>query len=504
MSSSGAATPVVSYARISADTRRDEHGVQDQHALNHATAERYGWTVVHEFTDNDKSAAKAGVIRDEFEDMLRVLRAGKLADGTPVRGALVVADDRLARRPGDYERFVEAITYQDGRVYADARGPKDLYSEDVESMGLFGAVISKMEVRKMQRRMRTSHRARADQGKPPGGTRPFGWKEDRLTLDHAEAHLLRRAAEDFIAGRSLNSIVNEWRRLEVVTTLGNPWTATSLKVTLRNPRLCGWRSINKELVRDDYGRPVVGRWEPILTPEQWLAINAVLDARKGRMFYPDGTIGEALTAEHHQPHHLLTGILRCGRPAADGSLCNAPLRVTGHRQVKSFLYCCPAKSAGGCGGVARRGDLIDQYISEAVLAKLDERVLVGPDVSPWPGEQDLIRQREKLARLQAQWEADQISDDLFFRAAPALENRIKQLRNEQAKHALTAQRVTQASATDIRALRERWYKPEEEGGLPVSQKRAYVREALHAVILHPAGRGRKPFNPDLLEPIWRE
>lgn len=504
MSPASTTLPVVSYARISADTRRDEHGVQDQHALNRATAERCGWTVVHEFTDNDKSAAKADVIRDEFEDMLRVLRSGKLADGTPVRGALVVADDRLARRPGDYERFVEAITFQDGRVYADARGPKDLYSEDVESMGLFGAVISKMEVRKMQRRMRTSHRARAVQGKPPGGTRPFGWRGDRLTLDPEEAPLLGRAAEDVIAGRSLNSIVNEWRRLGVVTTLGNAWTATSLKVTLANPRLCGWRAINKELVRDTDGNPVVGQWEPILTPGQWLAVKAIFDARKGRMFYPDGTIGEVLAAEHHQPHHLLTGILRCGRPGPDGSLCNAPLRVTGHRQVKSFLYCCPAKAAGGCGGVARRGDLIDQYVSEAVLAKLEERVLIGPEVDPWPGEEDLARQRQKLAKLRARWEDDQVSDDLFFSSARRLEERIKQLRNGQAKHALAAQRVTQASATDISALRERWYKPEEDGGLPISQKRAYVREALHAVILHPAGRGKKPFNPDLLELIWRE
>src|SRR5438046_7679521 len=103
-------TPVVSYARISADTRRDEHGVRDQHKLNRRTADRYGWTVVHEFTDNDKSAAKASVTRDEFEDMLRALRAGKLREGTPVRGVVVTADDRLARRPGDYERFVEAIT----------------------------------------------------------------------------------------------------------------------------------------------------------------------------------------------------------------------------------------------------------------------------------------------------------------------------------------------------------------------------------------------------------
>lgn len=82
MSSSSVALPVVSYARISADTRRDEHGVQDQHKLNRAAAERYGWTVVHEFTDNDKSAAEADVVRDEFEDILRALRAGKLADGT--------------------------------------------------------------------------------------------------------------------------------------------------------------------------------------------------------------------------------------------------------------------------------------------------------------------------------------------------------------------------------------------------------------------------------------
>jgi DNA invertase Pin-like site-specific DNA recombinase len=498
------ATPVVSYARISADTRRDEHGVQDQHKLNKRNADRHGWTVVHEFTDNDKSAAKADVVRDEFEDMLRAIRSGKLSDGTPVRGVVVTADDRLARRPGDYERFAEAITYQDGRVYADARGPKDLYSEDVESMGLFGAVISKMEVRKMQRRMRNSHRARASQGTPPGGTRPFGWLPDRLGLDPDEAPLLRRAAEEFIAGRSLNSIVNEWLRIGAVTTLGNQWTATSLKATLSNPRLCGWRAINGELVRDTAGHPVSGQWEPIITPEQWLAIKAIFDARKGRQFYPDGSVGGILSPEHHVPHHLLTGILRCGRTTPDGSLCNTPLRITSHRHVKSHLYCCPAKSAGGCGGVARRGDLVDQYVSEAVLAKLEERSMTGRDTEPWPGEADLTRQREKLASLRSRWEADEISDELFFGAVKPLEDRIRQLRADQAKHALATERVSRASATDISELRARWYKDEAAGGLPVSQKRAYLREALHAVILHPAGRGRKPFNPDLLELIWRE
>jgi DNA invertase Pin-like site-specific DNA recombinase len=164
LSSSSSLIPVVSYARISADLKRDAHGVQDQHKVNRETAARYGWVVVHEFTDNDRSAAKVGVVRDDFEAMLSALRAGRLPDGTHIEGVVILAEDRLARRPGDYERFVEAFTYQDNRVFADHRGTKDLYSEDVESMGLFGAVISKMEVRKMQRRMRRSHRARAEQG----------------------------------------------------------------------------------------------------------------------------------------------------------------------------------------------------------------------------------------------------------------------------------------------------------------------------------------------------
>jgi DNA invertase Pin-like site-specific DNA recombinase len=241
---------VVSYARISADQERDEHGIQHRHKVNRQTSERLGWIVVEEFTDNDKSAAKSSVVRDDSEAMLGALRAGKLSDGRAIRGIVVMAEDRLVRRPGDDERFVEAITYRDGRVYADQRGPKDLYSEDVESMGLISAVISKMEIRKMQRRMRQDHHRRALAGEPPaGGKRPFGWKEGRRTIDQEEARHVRQAAEQFVTGRGLNSIVAGWQREGLKTTTSKEWTATSLKVMLQNPRLCGWRMLNSELVR---------------------------------------------------------------------------------------------------------------------------------------------------------------------------------------------------------------------------------------------------------------
>ena len=497
--------PVVSYARISADIERDEHGVQAQHSTNRATAERYGWTVVHEFTDNDKSAAKSNVVRDDFEAMVRALRSGKLLNGTPVRGVVVVADDRLARRPGDYERFVEAITYRDGRVFADQRGSKDLYSEDVESIGLIGAVISKAEVRKMQRRMRNDHRRRALAGEPPaGGNRPFGWNEDRRTLHPVEAPLVRKAAQEFAAGRGLNSIVHQWIREGRKTTTGRSWTTTSLKVMLKNPRLCGWRMINDELVRDAAGEPVVGKWEAIIEPDQWMAVNAIFTARKGRTVRQDGSLGPVLRHDFHEHKYLLTGFLRCGKILADGSMCNAKLRINWQKHCVQHLYTCPAKTEGGCGGLARRGDKVDEFISEAVLAKLEERsARAAEDAGPWPDEQELSAVEQQIRELGAYWRQRKISSSVYFEQLPLLEGERDRLRGERERHALTIERA----AADMTDIRRRWYSETDEDRLDLSQKRAYVREALHTVIIHPAGRGngsRNRFNPDLLEPIWRE
>ena len=69
--------------------------------------------------------------------------------------------------------------------------PQDLYSEDVEGMGLIGVAFAKTETRKIKRRMRRPLDAR-----------------DRARL----------------------------QRLGVKTVLGNQWTMRSLRITLANPQ----------------------------------------------------------------------------------------------------------------------------------------------------------------------------------------------------------------------------------------------------------------------------
>ncbi|WP_396794389.1 recombinase family protein [Microbispora sp. H13382] len=63
---------------------------------------------------------------------------------------------------------------------------------------------------------------------------------------------------------------------------GNLWITKTIKAMLGHARNCGWRELHGGLARDESGNPVVGTWQPIITPEQWMTIRALLDARKGK------------------------------------------------------------------------------------------------------------------------------------------------------------------------------------------------------------------------------
>ncbi|WP_433470104.1 recombinase family protein [Spirillospora sp. CA-128828] len=492
--------PVVDYARASADKKKDEHTVRAQQKTNEQTAKRLGCKIVARFADNDKSAMKEGVVRDDFESMLRVIRNGRLSDGTPVMGCIVTADDRLVRKTGDYERFVDALTYEEGRVYADKRGFKDLYSEDVESMGLMGAVVSRMEIKKIRRRVREWHRIRASEGALTPGGRPFGWQDDRKTLDPVEAPMLRQAVERVLAGGSTSGICTEWNHKGIKTPRGNKWVYRTLSRALVNPRLCGFRMIRGELIVDDRGEPVIGQWEPIITPEQWRAIHALFTARQGMFVRHDGSIAGPHPQDYRQHSYLLSGILRCGVILADGTMCGKGLRAGFVKSAGWHRYACVAPVLGGCGRLTRRGDLVDEFVSEAVLAKLEERNASSADIGPWPGQRELDQKLEQMRELRQRFAAHKISNSLFFGEVERLEPEIHRLRTEREQHSLAAQRA----AKDVTDIRRRWYSETDDDRLDISQKRTYVREALHAIIVHPAGKGRRPFNPDLLDPIWRE
>jgi DNA invertase Pin-like site-specific DNA recombinase len=491
--------PVISYARISSDTKRDGHGVDDQHKHNRETAARLGLVVVLELTDNDKSISKADVYREDFETLIKCLATGRTPDGRKARGVIVAEQERLARRFSDWERFTDALTCEPGRVYAQKGSLRDPYSEGFAWEGAAGMVGAKSEPRKISDRTKRSHRSRAQRGKVVGGTRPFGWKADKIELDPVESAIGAKIFRDFIAGTAVHAIARGLREKGTLTTKGNLWTADTVRKYLDNPRACGWRMLNDELVVGGDGNPIVGEWKTFIKPEEWLAAKEKLDARKGNKVTPAGVVLGPLPEDHSAFKYLLTGVLRCGKPKADGTLCLTKLRKSEQRDVKSHLYVCQPKTSGGCAGVGRHGERLDLYVTEAVLAKLEQEQIEAAQPEPWDKEEAWENALKARADLMTAWDNGQgsIPNDTFFNMLlPGVEAKIKELRADRDRYMAA---VAAANAMPIN-IRKEWNENED-----ISWRRSIIQRAVSAVIVKPAPtRGRGYYSlKESTDIIWR-
>ncbi len=479
---------VVCYARISFDGRaKDAHGIEDQHREMAEHARRFGWLVVYRYTDNDKSASKEEVIREDFEQLITDLAAGQTPEGYPIHGVMAINDDRLYRRPGDWERYLRAFTAHEGRVYHDSNGLQDLYAEGFEIKGLVGVAMSLAETRKKQRRARNSHRNRAIRGQSVAAWRPFGWEDDKVTLRPREADAIRKGVRDVIAGASVSEITQQWKDAGLVTSKGNAFQYMAVKQILMNARLCGYREIKGELVRDGDDQPVVGQWQPIITPKEWFAVVSTIRGRGNGTGMPRGGVVHK---------YLLTGLLRCGYVHDDGTVCNNKMIGVKANQWLTYQhgYLCKKSVDGGCNKTYKRGDKTDKYIEELVIAKLEAQAASrAQEVPEWDGEDDLARAVQSRKELERRWHEGEIDDETFFRNLPTIEGRVKKLREEQADHLAKKAAAEAVDANIAETYRTR----------TLSQKRELIRSVLHAVIARPGGKGRKPFDVELLTPVWK-
>ena len=168
------------------------------------------------------------VIRPDYAELLTDLRSGHLD------GAIVWDLDRLTRDLRDLEDAIEVVELY-GRPIV---GPGvDLTTEYGKANARAQAVAANKASADTSRRVRRSHKQRAQHGVPVGGSRPFGWKDDKRTLDLAEAAILREGARKILAGVPVVDLVHEWNAAGIRGTRGKKWTKTSvLKVGLLRRR----------------------------------------------------------------------------------------------------------------------------------------------------------------------------------------------------------------------------------------------------------------------------
>ncbi|MFI1303934.1 recombinase family protein [Streptomyces sioyaensis] len=473
---------VAVYTRISRDDEGEGLGVNRQREDCERLVDLRGWTIAKIYEDNDLSAFKRNVRRPDFELMLSDLSDG-LIDG------IVAYDlDRLARQPRDLERLIDLYDDRKRLVFSTVTNDVNLATADGRTMARVMVAFANKSSHDTSRRLKRKHLELAQQGKSNGGPAPYGWQKDGKKVDPEAKKHIREAQKQILAGVRIGTIRTRWQ----AEGTGNPRQGTKrmahhhVEHILTNPRLCGFRTYHGEILHDDEGQPVIGDWETINTVEELEAVCAAVAERKR-----NPSRGQPLARKY-----LLSGIARCG-------LCHAKIRGQPNRKWKpgskasKYSYQCSVVN-GGCGKVGRVGEPVEDLIIDLVLE--EQRKTAAANATPhearWPKEAELEAVEADITELTRAAKDRQITVSSLLQVLPDLERQRDELKLERGRFYRELKRV-ESVHSDIRTR-------EEFRALPtIEEQQAILLHSLLAVAVHPAGRGARKFDPDLIEPLWR-
>lgn len=472
------------YCRISQDRTGAGLGVERQRQDAQALCDRLGWAVTDVYSDNDVSAY-SGKPRPEWRRLIADIEAGR------VTAVACWHVDRLTRSPAELE---EVITLADrhGVELATATGEIDLGTPTGRLVARILGATARSEVEAKGERQRRQIRQSAEAGRPNGGgSRPFGFAADRVTIDETEAEVIRDVAHRVLVGESLSSIVRDLAERGVETPTGGTWKPSTLRRLIASARISGRREHTPRSSSDSGTRPLIGEivadaeWPAIITVEQSDRIRAIL-SDPARQRYSSAT-GRT---------YLLSGILRCAK-CGPGD-CGAGM--VGRPKSGTPRYVCPATpGTGHCGGTATVAGRTDELVREMIL---DEKLNAGlarrlrrPKRLD-PGLERAIRSDEKqLEELSSTWANGEITRSEWMTARDIVQARLGAAR-DQLEVALAAVQLHPDMLGTYDELRERWE------AKSIAQQRAWVAALIDHIDVLPADP-RKKWDPDRFDPVWR-
>ncbi len=457
------------YARISSDPEGDRLGVTRQREDCEALAARKGWPVAEVYIDDDRSAY-SGKPRPEYCRLLDDIRDRSI-------DALIVYNlDRLHRQPRELEAFLDLADAVGLTNLATVEGDINLGSHDGRFHARILGAVARKSSDDASRRIKRKFEERAAAGLPsPGGTRPFGYRSDRVTVDPAEAVLVREAVARVLAGEATRAIAGDWDARGIRTVLGNGWTVETLRRMLYAPRL----SAQVERLGKIVGP---GSWEPIIAPEETARLRAILDERSRAKTRP-------------VRRYLLTGLLRC-------ALCDAPLIARPQSGGGRRYVCAKGPGHSGCGRIAINADAVEAFVSEAALVHLDSPAVAAALAAAaradaaTAAEHDGLRQdREQLDELARAYGERRVTFSEWLAARAPIEARIDAAQRKVSRMSRSAAIDRYVGKSD--GLRADWQ------DLPLNRQRSIVSALLDRAVIRSAVPGRTSFDADRVEPIWR-
>jgi DNA invertase Pin-like site-specific DNA recombinase len=486
------------YARQSKD---HDAGIGRQQDDTDHHAGRRGWVIPDggRFADNDVSATKSRAGTD-YARLMELIKAGH---GPQV--LIVTYMDRLYRQPIELEQIIPVFERARILIAPVYEGDVDLSTDSGQTFARITVALARQEVMRKARRQKRANLERAQRGeRSPHTIRPFGWADDRVSLNEPEAEAIRWACPHVLAGGSVAAVNRNWTQRGVqprfagrtyrsrdgkVVPFSSKWSNSSIVQILTNPTIAGLMTLPNS--DDIIG---TGNWTPIISPETFYAVRDVL--RDPTRATPRGAVS-------------LGGFLyycRCG------ALVQGDTRTTKRKgefaaepPISYPIYKCQEytqKREGRPGPhVALRAAPVDTYVTEKILDRMRS-----PDAA------DIFAHRagaEDVPKLKA--ERKEISDGLARMAGDEALGILPRAIYLDAAKRVTARleeidaRIAEAGQMDAAALLIGVDDPADIWpDLDVTIQRKIIDSLVH-VTLRPAGCGcRNPDMEKLVRVAWRK
>ena len=443
--------------------------VAQQLELGVKRAEERGWRVIGEFTDKSISAS-SGEPRPGYDKMMAGVKAGV------ARGIVVRHYDRLYRQPLELEGLIDNT--EGVRIEAVYGGGYDLGTADGRMQARVVGAFARGEAEKKAERQRLGARRDAEAGKARKGCpRPFGWCDDRVTAHPEEGPAVADACRALLSGGTVSGVARDWtaRGVRPVQSQTGAWTRASVVTILRSARIAGLATYKGAIVGQ-------GEWEALVTEETYHAVARLLSDPSRK---PTAGV-----------RTMLGGLARC----QCGNHISANMITRGDRKWQVYR-CNPSTREGRPGPhVSVRAADVDEAIGALVVGRLtmpDALTRVAPtgnSARAWDLRDEAQAIRTRLGTLGPLYMAGKITEADMISGRAWGDTRLAEIAAELADLGRESVLAPLLAAQNVM---EAW------AALGTDRKRAVV-DALMTVTVHPAGRGSRAFDPDIIVPEWHE
>lgn len=347
----------VIYARFSTDLQ-NERSIEDQITLCRDYATREGINVVEVFEDRARSG---GSIMGR-DGLLRLLDRAKEQSFDVV---VVEALDRLSRDMEDLAGIHKRLSFLGIEIRAVHEGVVNTVL--VGLRGLVGQLYREDNAPEVRRGLA----GRVGQGLNAGG-KAYGYvsvagEKGKRSIIEAEAEIVRRIFEEYVAGRTPREIARDLNNERVPPPRGRMWNASTINGNMQrgtgiiqNELYAGRLVWNKvRMIKDpDTGKRLSrpnakNKWQTADVPDLSIVSRGLFDAAQNRKQARSHTHPN----QQRRPRQLLSGLLRCGAGmSTNGKDKSGRVRIRGSAATES----------GSC-----------QYAKTFYLRSVESAVLIG-------------------------------------------------------------------------------------------------------------------------------